>query len=66
MIITDKEEIVNRFNNYFVNVGPTLAQNIPNTNISPTYFLSGRNPSTFALFLTSPDEVIRVVNSLES
>lgn len=66
MIITDKEEIVNKFNNYFVNVGPTLAQKIPNTNISPTYFLSGRNSSTFALFLTSPDEVIRVVNSLES
>ena len=66
MIITNIKEIVNRFNNYFVDVGPTLAQKNPITNISPRYFLSSRNPSTYALYLTSPDEVIWVVNSLES
>ena len=39
--ITDKREIANTLNNYFVNVGPSLDANIPQTPTSPLHYLTG-------------------------
>ena len=38
-VITDPLAISDGFNNYFVNIGPTLASKIPNNNISHRRFL---------------------------
>ena len=37
--ITDKNEICNIFNRYFVNVGQNLADAIPNNNLDPLNYL---------------------------
>ena len=41
--ITDKLKIANGFNYYFINVGPNLANNIPDTIISPLNNMNERN-----------------------
>ena len=62
--ITDKALIVNKFNDFFVNVGPTLASKINPTPASHKQFLSGDYLDSFALFLTTPEEVIKITNEL--
>ena len=37
--ITNGNQIVNLFNDFFVNIGPTLANKIPKTDISPGHYL---------------------------
>ena len=38
-IIEDKEEISNRFNHFFVNVGTSLASKIPSSNTNPASYI---------------------------
>ena len=38
-VTSDKEEIVNKFNEYFVNIGPTLADKIIPSNVAINNFL---------------------------
>ena len=40
-VASDKEEIVNKFNEYFVNIGPTLADKIPTSTVGHKSFLEG-------------------------
>ena len=49
-IIDDPKDIANKFNDYFVNIGPNLAKQINNNN-HETFekFLSGRYQSSFVL-----------------
>ena len=37
--ITNRNQIVNLFNDFFVNIGPTLANKIPKTDISAGHYL---------------------------
>ena len=60
----DKNIIVNKFNEYFVNVGPSLANKIQSSNVHYQQFLCGNYPNSFALFFTTPEEVIKVTNEL--
>ena len=39
--ISDGNDISNKFNDFFINIGPTLASAIPNTNRSPLNYLRG-------------------------
>ena len=64
--VKDPESIANSFNNYFTNVGPNLANNIPATDIDPISYLP--NSYTKSMFLkpvTSYEvyDVIRNINS---
>ena len=54
-LISDPVNIANCFNNYFVNIGPTLASKLPKENISHRDFLPER--TTASLFLEPTDEV---------
>jgi hypothetical protein len=38
-ICTDKKTIVQSFNNYFINIGPNLAKDIPSTSMNPNQFI---------------------------
>ena len=40
--IIEEFEIANLFNNYFVNIGPTLEKKIANNNASPLHYLPDR------------------------
>ena len=42
-VISDSVEISNTFNEYFINVGPKLAEKIPNNNVNFTTFLGERS-----------------------
>ena len=61
---SDKEEIVNKFNEYFVNIGPTLADKIPTFIVGDKSFLEGDYKYCFSLFLTSPEEIKDIVTHI--
>ena len=42
LITSDKNIICNKFNNFFVNIGPTLAKSIPKVNKSPLSYMANR------------------------
>jgi len=62
--VNDPVEIAEAFNDYFVNVGPTLANNIPPTNINPLHSVQTSDGS---FFLTPTDslEVTDIVRNLK-
>ena len=62
--ITDKTIIVNKFNDYFVNIGPSLASKIPNSTANYATYLSGNYKNSFALLPTTEEEVISTVNKM--
>ena len=64
--ITDKSKIANGFNSYFVNVGPNLANNIPDTTISPLNNMNERNAFTFYINPTTETEIISLIKLLKN
>ena len=64
-VIIDPKAISDGFNNYFVNIGPTLASKIPNNNISHRRFLPEN--LNFSLFLEPTDEteIKNIINKLK-
>ena len=63
--ITDKYAIVGKFNEYFVNIGPTLANKIPTLPDSCMKYLTGTYKNSFFLQPTTPDEIIDVVKAMQ-
>ena len=55
-IITDGNQIVNLFNDFFINIGPTLANQIPKSDISPNYYLKNANVNTLYLEPVNKEE----------
>ena len=53
-VTSDKKEIVNKFNEYCVNIGPILADKIPPSTVGHKSFLEGDYKDYFSLFLTTP------------
>ena len=67
-ITTDKNEMVNKFNEYFVNVGIELANNIapPNQHVSAHDYLITKNKSSICLDPVLEQHIISTVNSCKS
>ena len=63
-IMTDKNEIVNKFNEYFSNIGPSLAAKIPKPTFSHMGFPKGQFKESFSYFLTCPDEIINIFSNM--
>ena len=61
-------EIANKLNEYFIKVGPNLAEKLPVSNINFETFLSpDKSPSSsFVINPTCSDEVFEVINSFSS
>lgn len=53
------------FNDYFVDVGRDIAENIDASPTDPLGYLKGNFPQSFRLFETSPDEVVNVILGLK-
>ena len=66
VITTDYKVIANKFNEFFINVGPTFAKNIPLSNTDPTSYL--KNTTLNSLFLKDVTklEVERIISSLKN
>ena len=56
-------KILQSFNNFFVNVGPSLANNIPRSNDVFTRYLSDKVEDTLFLKPVTEEEIIKLVNN---
>ena len=64
--ITDKAQIVHKFNEYFVSIGSRLASTIPASSVLFSDHLKSPNVNDFALYETSPIEIIEIVSKLKN
>ena len=65
--ITNEKDIANIFNDFFINIGPDMANKIPAiTNIINYHIDPNSNPNTIFLRLTCESEVLKIIHSLNS
>ena len=64
-ITTDKTKIANGFNQYFINIGPTLADKIPQDNKCPTTYMENRILESMVIAPVVEDEVQSIIKSLK-
>ena len=64
-VTTNKLEICEKFNNFFICIGPTLANKIPKQSQSPESFMTAQLFNSLYLSNVSDDEVINIVNYLK-
>ena len=65
-VISDPCRISNEFNNFFVEVGPSLASSIPCNNGDVFYYLGSRNLNSIFLGSITKCDIISVVKDLGS
>ena len=65
-LTNDPVKIVNRFNEFFVNIGCDLAKNIPPSTKNIKDFLPSTSVSSLALLPTDEFEVTRLIMSLKN
>ena len=65
-LISDPSTIANKFNEFFTNIGPSLANKIPVTNIKATQFLKGDYQNSFFFLPVSEPEIIKVISDLKN
>ena len=64
-IIDDPSEINNKFNNFFVNVGPNTEKSVPKVpNMSPEKFLKNRNQFELIITHISENEILDILKAL--
>ena len=64
-IIDDPGEITNKFNNYFVNVGPSTEKGVPKVpNITADKFLKNRNQVNLIIAHISEEEILDIIKAL--
>ena len=64
--LTDKQSIVNAFNNYFASVGPELAAKIPSANSTFDKFMTTPLRNSFVLFPVIASEIELEINNLNA
>ena len=64
--ISDNKAIAEYFNNFFVNVGPTLAKNIPTCSNNFESFLSNRVDESIFLNPVTDEEILAIVQNSKS
>ena len=65
-IITDEKEISNKFNDFFINVGPNLANSINHSSHSHKHYLKKTYTHSFFLKSISNNEVRKVISQLKN
>jgi hypothetical protein len=64
-MVTDKMSIANSFNEFYVNVGSSLASKIPSTNINPTSYILNENKHSMFLTPVTHSEIFKIINDLK-
>ena len=64
-IISDGDLVVEHFNNFFVNIGPSTASKIPASNISPTSYLRGNYENSFFSAPVTSNELQKLFDNLK-
>ena len=62
---TDKQEISNGFNKFYVNVGPTLASKIPSDSRPATAYMKNRVIHSMAILPVVQEEVEKIIRNLK-
>ena len=65
LITSDKNIICNRFNDFFVNIGPTLAKSIPKVNESPLSYMGNRLIESIYLEPVTENEINTLIKTLK-
>ena len=65
-ILNDINIISDKFNEYFVNVGPNLADKISRVNWDATDFITGSYLHSMSIQYTDSDEITKIVSILKS
>ena len=63
---TDSSSFINVLNNYFADVGTTMASAIPTSNVSFKRFLSSQVSSSFVFEKISETEIYNVIKNLKT
>ena len=63
---TDDEVVANNFNQFFVNIGPSLAKKIPNTSIDPLGYIPRKNLDNIFLNQVSESEIIKIIKEMKN
>ena len=60
--VSDKQEMANKLNEYFTNIGQNLANSIPSSNKVSNDYLKTRILTAFSFDWVTPNEVTKIVN----
>ena len=63
-VTSEPEVVANHFNDFFTSIADSIRETIPPTNRNFTDFLHNRNIHSMFLAPSTPEEVIKVINSL--
>ena len=64
--VSDKKQIASHFNEYFVNVGQSLAHTIPPSRVNPLSYISGSYLQSMSVESAEVIEIENIVNNLKS
>ena len=65
-IINNPSEVSDHFNDFFINVGPNQASQIPNNDIHFSTYMNNYNESSMFFSPTTEEEVIRLIKNLDA
>ena len=65
-LCTDPSAIVEKLNEFFVNIGAVLSKSIKNATSSFDSCLSGNYPSSLAIDLSTPAEILKIVSEFKN
>ena len=65
LITSDNELISNKFSEFFINIGPTLAKSIPHVNKSPLTYLGSRLTESIYLAPVCENKIGQLIKSLK-
>ena len=63
---SNQYHIVEKFNDYFVNIGSNLAGSIPQAKKQFSHYMNVQSSNSFSLFLTNADEIVQIVSSFQN
>ena len=64
--IEDKQTISNRFNTFYVNIGPSLAKNILSTEKSPIAYMAQPSLNSIYFWDTDETEISNIITTLKN
>ena len=64
--VTNPQRIANTFNEFFIHVGPHLANKIPATPGDPTQYIKKMYPTSMSVYQTDCSEIMHVVQQLKT
>ena len=64
--ITDKQTIANKFNAFYVNIGPTLARNIPSGNCEPINYIKKGIANSIFIRPVNENEVVTILKYMKN